>query len=106
MGVYNSNGAMLRWSDQLILAAESHHFEGSTHLKSKEGTNARLVEGGGIFVYLVFAPSFVEFVEMSAIFNVMVLRRQDELVGPLQHGPIRITHSHDHGVEFRGTGEV
>ena len=87
MGVYNSNGAMLRWSDQLILAAESHHFEGSTHLKSKEGTNARLVECGGIFVYLVFAHSSLSsFRFLDATFNMMVLRRQDELVGPLQHG--------------------
>ena len=44
---YNANGAMLRWPDQLLLAAENDHFEGSTYLRSKEGTKARLVEGGG-----------------------------------------------------------
>ena len=27
-----AKGTMLRWSDQLLLAAENHHFEGSTHL--------------------------------------------------------------------------
>ena len=48
---YNANGVMLRRSDQLLLAAENHHFEGSTHLKAKEGniTNARLGDGGLLF---------------------------------------------------------
>ena len=26
---YTANGTMLRWSDQLLLTAENHHFEGS-----------------------------------------------------------------------------
>ena len=45
MGTYNVNGTMLRWSDQLLLTAENHHFEGSTHLKAKECETG--VEHGG-----------------------------------------------------------
>ena len=29
MGACNANGTMSRWSNQLLLAAENHHFEGS-----------------------------------------------------------------------------
>ena len=38
MGACKANGTMLRWSDQLLLAAENHHFEDCTHLKVKEGS--------------------------------------------------------------------
>ena len=46
MGTYNANDTMLQRSDQLLLAPENHHFEGSTHLKAKEG--ARRDWGGQI----------------------------------------------------------
>ena len=35
MGACNANDTMLPWSDQLLLAAENHHFEGGTHLKGE-----------------------------------------------------------------------
>ena len=44
MGWYDANDTMLRRSNQLVLVAENDHFEGSTHLKAKEGTNTRLGE--------------------------------------------------------------
>ena len=37
---YNANGNMLRRSDQLLLTAENHHFEGSTHLSEGELSNS------------------------------------------------------------------
>ena len=46
MRTHYANDTMLRRSDQLLLAAENLHFEGSTHLRSKEGTEARLGEEG------------------------------------------------------------
>ena len=55
---YYANDTMLRWSVQLRLAVENHHFEGSTHLKSKEGTNARLDDGGVIVPSFAFVTSF------------------------------------------------
>ena len=44
MGTCNANVTVLWRSLQLILVAENGHFEGSTHLKVKEGSNARLGE--------------------------------------------------------------
>ena len=42
VGAYNANGTMLRRSDQLLLTPENGHFEGiTTHLRAKEGPNAR-----------------------------------------------------------------
>ena len=52
-----------------------------------------MVMGGDILTFL--------HLEMHATFKVMVLRRQDELVGPPQHGTIRIICFYELSHEFR-----
>ena len=50
MGTCDDNDTMLQRSDQLLLTPENDQFEGSMHLKAKEGTNTRLGgEGRGHF---------------------------------------------------------
>ena len=94
---------MLRRPDQLLLAAQNHHFEVkfSMHLKVKEGAAARwAMGGGGGGHFLINFPDFLH-LEMHANFKVVVLRRQEELVGPWQHDTIRIVCFYDFPVVFR-----
>ena len=50
VGAYNAIGTMLRQSDQLHLAPENGHFEGSMHPEVKEGQRRDwLVVGDGAF---------------------------------------------------------
>ena len=44
VGSCDANDTMSRWSDQLLLTAENHHFEDSKHLKVEECTNAMVGE--------------------------------------------------------------
>ena len=55
MGQCVWKGAMLRWSDQLLLVAENHHFEGSTHLRRYKCII--LYRGGGIVIRIVRVPT-------------------------------------------------
>jgi len=97
VGTYDANGGMLRRSDQLLLTPENDHFEGSMHLKAKEGTNTRLGDGGGSF----FREACYSLrLEKHATFKVIVLRCQEELVAPSQHGTIRIICPHDSAAIF------
>ena len=86
VGTCITNGTMLQWPDQLLLAAENGHFEGRTN---QCGTSER-----GSKTEYTLPPAFLR-IQMHATFNVTVLRRQEELVGPSQHGTIRNTCSHE-----------
>ena len=94
VGSTTANGTMLRRSDQLLLATENHHFEGSTHLKAKKNHHSDLNDffPGRPLRYLSHQSRLSTFLRlrMCAAFKVMVLRRQEDLVGPPQHGTIRI----------------
>ena len=100
MGPYNANGAMLRWSDQLLLTAENHHFEVSMHLKVNEQMRDWMRDGGIGEVVHFFEHggggvlSFIH-LQVHDTFKLMPLRRQEELVGPPQHATIRVLSSHD-----------
>ena len=104
MGTQNMSGTtgMLRRSNQLLLAPENHHFEDSTHLilKVKEGSKARFRDLP--LSSTSVSHSFAFRTDECYTFKVMVLRRQDELVGPPQHSIIRIIIMfHDPPDEFR-----
>ena len=49
VGTCDCNDTMSRWSDQLLLAAENGHFEGSMLLKEMEGVMSRFCQGVVIF---------------------------------------------------------
>ena len=100
MRTHYANDTMLRRSDQLLLAPENHPFEGSIHLNAKECPNA-MKEKTPLQPPNPVLWTFLG-VQMRATFKVMVLRGQEELVGPLRHSIIRITYSHDSPDEFRG----
>ena len=108
LGTCVGNDTMLRQSDQLLLAPENHHFEGSMHLKAERRYCVEIWSGVGHFFRFQkrcqsknrdIIPSFC--LEVHATFKVMVLRRQDELVGPPRHSIIRNACSHDSPASFR-----
>ena len=97
VGTCDDNDTMLRRPDQLLLTAENDHFEGSSHLKVEDRTNLRMGEGGVIFQSRLC--TFLR-LQMGDTFKVMVLRRQEELVGPPRHSIIGITCPHDFSAIF------
>ena len=86
-------------------------FPKNEFLKTKRRYYADILWGGVTFLpcgnfllpslvqNLSIIPSFC--LEMHAVFKVMLLGRQEELVGPPQHSTIRIVCSSDSPVSFR-----
>ena len=70
---YNANDTMLRWSDQLLVAAENDHFEGSTRLKVNPGRRSDWASEVGAGES--FSHSTLLRLETCATFKVVVLRR-------------------------------
>ena len=107
LGTYNANDTMLRRSAQLLLAAENHHFEGKALQSGREHSERRCIlehhrtigskkQGSNNRIRL----------QVHATFKVIVLRRQEELVGPPQHSIIRNTCSHDSPAIFRAIEQL
>ena len=92
VGTCIANDTMLRRPDQLLLAAENDHFEGSMHLKANPIVRTLFFRS---YCSMMFqdAPTLRMFSAAleSLAFKVMVLRRQEELSGPSQHSIIRNT---------------
>ena len=96
MGTCDDNDTMLQRSDQLLLTPENDYFEGSMQTESM--MHSMISDGGGVtsppVQSRVCTMSCLR-LEKHATFKVIVLRRQEELVGPLQHTIIANACPHD-----------
>ena len=89
MAACNAKDTMLQLAEQLLLTVENHHFEDSMHRKAKVETRSGPKYVPLPTAALTWSQFFV--LGLHAALELMVLHRQEELVGPPQHGIIHIT---------------